>query len=184
MTILRAGFLWTLIFLFPGWAAGEVWHPLETDFDLSFASSSLPPTLKKNVYIAPVGVLVPDTGETLSQSNSRGLRIQFEQQLDSTLTQQGFRITTDPNEADLVLKAQIIDMKTNPPQGLNPWSNKYRFRIESGHYTLVAQWQDAKTQQVLLRAADLGSQQEDLEAWSERLGDLVKNLEQNSLASR
>ena len=113
------------------------------------------------VYLEPVSVWYPNTshrGEDAA-NDLRQLAIDY---VEAALGARGLVLVDEPTARGLTVRIQYIDLTAAPvSRATLEWARQFRFRVEPGRITIVAEVRDSATDNILLRMADL--QEEDLQ---------------------
>lgn len=146
--------LWLGLMFAPALLADEAWQPIEhQDFDLMFVATDTPAGIYQNVYLEPVSVWYPGgSGEASAQL----LRQRADERFRGAIRDFGMRLAAEPDDASMILRIQLIDLKSGAVSDADiEWARTFRFRVQPGRVTLVAEFLDAASGRVVARIADL-----------------------------
>ena len=137
-----------------GWQ--QINHP---SLDFLFVRPAVDLTEYRSVIIDPVSIWHSKESALAVQdveSNLDEIRLRFHGVFEQALENSGYEIVNVPGQNVLRLHVEIIDLRVNgTTANANPWRNRFLFRIQPDHITLVAELADSTTGEVLLRMADL-----------------------------
>ena len=97
----------------------------------------------------------------------------------SVSTPRSLNVVSEPTENALGVHVELIDLKAAPVTAeLLDWAKGYRFKVQPGRVTLVAELRDVATGQVLIRMADLEDDastatESQIDAALEQWGDVI-----------
>ena len=149
--------LWLGMMLSPVLKAGEVWarvqHPT---LDFLFLGATQAGTFFNRFYVEPVSVWYPESGDGHEPHRIVELRRLAEESFVEALSAAGMQQVEGPGTGVLVVHAELIDMKSTPPTpAALDWARGFRFRVEPGRLTLVAELRAGDSDEVIIRLADL-----------------------------
>ena len=134
----------------------QINHP---SLDFLFVRPAVEFTGYRSVIIDPVSIWYSNDSALTAQeveSNLDELRLRFHGAFAQALENSGYEIVDVPHHDALRLHVEIIDLGVNrATANVNPWRDRFLFRVLPGHITLVAELADSTTGEVLLRIADL-----------------------------
>ena len=134
----------------------QINHP---SLDYLFVRPAVEFTGYRSVIIDPVSIWYSNDNALTAQeveSNLDELRLRFHGAFAQALENSGYEIVDVPDHDTLRLHVEIIDLGVNrATANVNPWRDRFLFRVLPGHITLVAELADSTTGEVLLRMADL-----------------------------
>jgi len=160
----------------------------DTTVDFLYVKPDADLSVFDRVIIDPLSVWHAGSALSTQASDLERLRIEYAEHFETTMIEQGYEIVSRPSAKTLRLHVEIIDLKvTKPSVPIAALTDQFRFNVERGKITLVAELQNAKTGEVLLRLADLennsgeaGSLWDEvtlaLRDWSRTLGATMNQL--------
>ena len=122
------------------------------------------------------------------EGNVDRLRGRFQVVVQEELGARGIEVADEPGAGVLRLHVEIVDLKLNIGKtNRNPWTDRFVFETMPGRMTVVAELQDAQTDDVLFRLADLESESVNeaavwdevdaaLTSWSHTLGPVITGI--------
>lgn len=157
--------LWLGLMLAPVLMAAEAWEEIEhPTLDFLFADTAAPNRAYQEVFLDTVSVWYPDTKRQGSQQ-AEALRRSASEYFQEALSSRGLTLVKSPNATALIVQVQLIDLNNAPISAeVLEWARGFRFRVQPGHMTLVAEFRDASTGRVLVRLADLADVGDDSDA--------------------
>ncbi len=110
----------------------------------------------RKVLIDPLSVwYAEDEPSAAAAANVTALQNRFAAIFRDAFESAGFQIVDVAGEDVLRVHVEIVDLKINrPAPGKNPFAGRYAFDTAWGKLTLVAQFRDGATDEVLVHVAD------------------------------
>ena len=147
--------LWLGLMIAPAIVAAdelrEVEHPA---IDFLFTANGAAEDYR-GVYLEPISVWYP-TESKRAASSAEEIRQLATVEIENSLMARGLDLVDMPNRDSLIVRVQYIDLTATPVSSAAlKWTEQFRFRVEPGHITIVAEMRDAVTGRVLIRMADL-----------------------------
>jgi len=138
----------------------DVWRRIDgTGLGQAYARANTDLSGYDRVMIDPLSIWYVQNDkldEDQVQANLAGLRSDFNQTIKAALERDGYEIVDAPGSAALRLHVEIVDLKINEPPGAgNPLRDRYRFSTARGQITLIAEFRDSESDEVLIRIAHL-----------------------------
>lgn len=158
--VLLSGFflLWLGLMIAPAVVAADELQQVEhPTIDYLFTATGLADDYR-DVYLEPVSVWYP-SGDRDGPASADELRRRATAHFDDALSANGFQRVADPRDNSLIVRIQYIDLTaaTASTETLE-WARQFRFRVEPGCITIVAEMRDAATDRVIMRIADIHEQ--------------------------
>lgn len=105
------------------------------------------------VYVEPISVWYP-TGH--GEASANDLRRLASGHVENALSEHGLELVDAPSHGALIIRIQYIDLTSSHASvDTLELASRFRFRVEPGRITIVAEARDATTGKFLLRMADL-----------------------------
>ncbi len=189
---LLIGLLLSCAALFMAQAARADWQAVDNQqLDYAFINEGAQPGMYNKVLIDPLTVWYAvderqDAG--VWESNVDLLRDRFRAAVQEELDAREIELADEPGPGVLRLHVELVDLKINIDKAYrNPWADRFVFQTMPGRMTVIAELQDAKTDQVLFRLADLESEPVNqaavwdevdaaLSSWSHTLAQVVTDI--------
>ncbi len=178
--------------LFMAQAARADWQAVDTqELDYVFVNTDAPPGMYDKVLIDPLTVwYAADAGQDVGvlANNVDLLRDRFQVAVREELDARQIAVADEPGAGVLRIHVEIVDLKVSVGKAqLNPWAERFVFDTMSGRMTVVAELQDARTDEVWFRFADLEGESvtesgmwDEVDAaltfWSHALGQAVTDI--------
>jgi len=147
--------LWLGLMIAPAIVVADELKNVEyPDIDFLFTVDGVADNYRQ-VYVEPVSVWYP-TGNRGSEASAHELRRIASGHVENALREHGLELIDAPTNGALVVRIQYIDLTDSPASADTlEWASQFRFRVEPGRITIVAEARDAATGIVLLRMADI-----------------------------
>lgn len=155
LLISSCALLWLGLIIAPAIVVADELEQVEfSNIDFLFTNDGVDDDYRQ-VYVEPVSVWYP-TGNRGSEASAHELRRLAAGHVENAFSEHGLELVDAPTEGALTVRIQYVDLTavTASTEALD-WANQFRFRVEPGKITIVAEARDAQTGDVLLRMADL-----------------------------
>ena len=152
--------LWLGLMIAPAVVANDGLPQVDhAEIDFLFAAGDVVDTYH-DVYLEPISVWYPSDKQH-GEYSANALRQAASGHVEDALSIRGLELVTAPSDESLIVRIQYIDLTATPvsPQAV-AWAKQFRFRVEPGHITIVAETRDAATGRVLMRMADVQDENE------------------------
>ena len=145
--------LWLGLMIAPAIVAADELQQVDyPDIDFLFSADGSDNDYTQ-VFVEPVSVWYP-TGH--GEASAHDLRRLASGHVENALSARGLELVDAPTRGGLIVRVQYIDLTASPASAnILEWAGQFRFRVEPGRITIVAEARDAATGDVLLRMADL-----------------------------
>lgn len=192
--ILAAGaVLWLGLGATPLMAADD-WQRVEhPTLDMLFTSTAADVAGYDTVYLEPVSVWYPSE-HAGAANRTDTLRDWAASELGNAFAAQGLDVAEAPAPDALIVRVQFIDFTQTPVSDeALAWKRRFRFDVEPGRVTMVAELIDANTGSAVVRMADMQDESSELSddlqsaltGWSTIVaGAVVSPMTDVQLASR
>ena len=140
--------------------AADDWQRVEhPTLDLLFTSTAADVAGYERVYLEPVSVWYPEE-DAAAVDRVDTLRDRAARELGSAFAASGLEVADAPGHDAMIVRVQLIDFTGTPvsEQAL-AWKRRFRFNVEPGRVTMVAELIDARTGSAVVRMADMQDEQ-------------------------
>lgn len=174
--------------------AADDWRSIEhPSLDMLFTSTTADVADYERVYLEPVSVWYPaDGAAALDRVDT--LRDRAASELGSAFAASGLEVVDAPGCDTMIVRVQFIDFSDTPvSEEALAWKRRFRFDVEPGRVTMVAELVDARTGNTIMRMADMQDDQasglsDDLRSaltgWSNIVAAVISPTSEVPLASR
>lgn len=148
--------LWFLLMCAPALIADEAWQEIEHPaLDFLYSNKHRPVAGYQNVVLDSVSVWYPDEAKS-NLRDATDLRQRTEESFSASIKARGLNLVTQAGDDGVIVAIQLIDLRSYPATHETPvWAKHFGFRVMPGRVTMVAEFRDAKTGQVVMHMADL-----------------------------
>lgn len=169
--VLLAGFflLWLGLMIAPAAIAAEELQQVEhPSIDFLFTADGVADDYR-DVYLEPVSVWYPtEGGEGVVSADD--LRRRATAHFEEALSANGFHRVVEPGANSLIVRIQYIDLTTATASAETlAWARQFRFRVQPGRITIVAEMRDAASDRVIMRIADIHEQSDPADSMSDQI---------------
>ena len=140
--------------------AADDWQRIEhPTLDMLFTSTATDVAGYDRVYLEPVSVWYPsESAAALDRVAS--LRDRAASELGNAFAANGLEIADAPGRNTMIVRIQLIDFTDTPvSEEALAWKRRFRFGVEPGRVTMVAELIDARTGNTVVRMADMQDEQ-------------------------
>lgn len=136
--------------------AADDWQRIEhPTLDMLFTSTAADVAGYERVYLEPVSVWYP-TGSAEAVDRVDALRDWAASELGSAFAANGLEVSDTPGPNAMIVRIQLIDFSDTPvSEEALAWKRRFRFNVEPGRVTMVAELIDAQTGSAVVRMADM-----------------------------
>ncbi len=136
--------------------AADDWQRIEhPTLDLLFTSTAADVAGYERVYLEPVSVWYP-TERAAAVDRADTLRDRAASELGSAFAANGLEVVDAPGRAAMIVRVQLIDFSDTPvSEEALAWKRRFRFSVEPGRVTMVAELIDSRTGNAAVRMADM-----------------------------
>ncbi len=136
--------------------AADDWQRIEhPTLDMLFTSAAADFAGYERVYLEPVSVWYP-TESAAAAERVDTLRDRAASELGSAFAANGLEVADAPGRNAMIVRVQLIDFSGTPvSEDALAWKRRFRFNVEPGRVTLVAELIDARTGNAVVRMADM-----------------------------
>ncbi|MGI9257213.1 MAG: DUF3313 family protein [Gammaproteobacteria bacterium] len=151
-------------------ANAEAWIPVDhTELDVVFIEQSAALSGYHSIIMDPLSVWFGDSDASGDDPDGHlsEFRSAYAAAFSAQLGNQGFDIAEVAGPGVLRVHVEIVDLMVNDYSDEQlEWAERFSFPTEPEHLTLVAEFSDASTGDVLVRIADLGLPNEVQDVWA------------------
>lgn len=140
--------------------AADDWQRIEhPTLDMLFTSAAADFAGYERVYLEPVSVWYP-TGSAAAVDRVDTLRDWAASELGSAFAANGLEVADAPGPNAMIVRVQFIDFTDTPvSEEALAWKRRFKFNVEPGRVTMVAELIDARTGDAVVRMADMQDEQ-------------------------
>ncbi|MEL7024568.1 MAG: hypothetical protein AAGL69_12555 [Pseudomonadota bacterium] len=130
----------------------QVQHP---GLDSLFMNLAADFPVTQQVYLEPVSVWYPSNSNEAAD-RADALRTDAANQLTSAFIANQIDVIDSSTSGSIIVRVQLIDFTATPASAeALQWQRRFRFNVEPGRLTIVAELIDADTGNAVLRLADM-----------------------------
>lgn len=176
--------IWLGLLFAPVIMAAEAWHKIDhPTLDFLFTDATSATMAYQEIHLEPISVWYPDTQRDASQQPGE-LQQRAADYFQAAFKNRGLTVVAEPTPASIIVHIELIDLTgAIVTADLLEWARGFRFRVQPGRMTLVAELRDSASGRVLARMADLEDQAGGAEALWSNVDQALENWGQIVAAS-